>query len=223
LATFALEPLPPAEPRVLLGNALLQSAQDVRISADRRACASFPPAGRDDGLYWRTGGELSTRQTPMLDGRIASTAPYGWIGQHATLEQHLESTVQHRLRGEGLDAEALARLVAHVRALPGPPVRHDVLGEAEARGRQLYHRADVGCGDCHDDDGGVDGLQYSLAGAVATDTPSLRHVAGGAPYFHDGRFATLDAVLTHTAGSMGQSAALTGSERADLVAYLQTL
>ena len=68
--------------------------------------------------------------------------------------------------------------------------------------------------------------------------PSLRNVARTAPYMHDGRFATLPQVLAHYARGVrpsptldpllrraggGLGLALTKSEQADLLAFLQTL
>jgi cytochrome c peroxidase len=159
----------------------------------------------------------------MLDGRIGGTAPYGWLGQHTTLEQHLGNTVKHRLGGSGLDAQAMADLATYLRALPGPNVSRGLPSAIVAAGRALFHRSDVGCGDCHEEDGGVDGVQYAVAGRVPTDTPSLRFVAGTAPFFHDGKFASLDDLLVHTPGVMGQSVALDPDDRAALVAFLETL
>ncbi len=67
--------------------------------------------------------------------------------------------------------------------------------------------------------------------------PTLRNIALTAPYMHDGRFATLDSVLDHYA-RVAQSARRGGSsktdkrlrtfdlnpaERADLIAFLQSL
>ena len=58
-------------------------------------------------------------------------------------------------------------------------------------------------------------------------TPPLWGVADSAPYLHDGRAATLDAaILLHAGESTGVTAryqALTSGERADLLAFLQTL
>jgi len=62
--------------------------------------------------------------------------------------------------------------------------------------------------------------------------PTLRNVAVTAPYMHDGRFATLEAVIDHYAkgGSpapdrspLVKGFALTGEERRDLVAFLESL
>jgi cytochrome c peroxidase len=63
--------------------------------------------------------------------------------------------------------------------------------------------------------------------------PSLRNVALTAPYMHDGRFATLDAVLDHYAQGLHRGAstdpllreglALSADDRADLLAFLRAL
>ena len=57
----------------------------------------------------------------------------------------------------------------------------------------------------------------------AFDTPSLRFVGGTAPYFHDGRYPTLDALLSDPGSRMGKSASLPVADRVALAAYLRTL
>ncbi|HWA55639.1 MAG TPA: cytochrome c peroxidase [Gemmatimonadales bacterium] len=65
----------------------------------------------------------------------------------------------------------------------------------------------------------------------AFKTPSLRNVAGRAPYMHDGRFATLAEVVDHyeraPAAELGRSelepVPLTPGERRQLIAFLGTL
>jgi cytochrome c peroxidase len=49
------------------------------------------------------------------------------------------------------------------------------------------------------------------------------NVAGSAPYFHDGRFATLEELLDKTEGSMGSTKNLSVEDRRALLAYLRTL
>jgi cytochrome c peroxidase len=61
--------------------------------------------------------------------------------------------------------------------------------------------------------------------------PTLRNIALTAPYMHDGRFPTLDAVLDHyaraaqlhTGDARLHSFNLSADERADLIAFLNTL
>ena len=63
-------------------------------------------------------------------------------------------------------------------------------------------------------------------------TPSLRNVARTAPYMHDGRFATLEAVIDHydSGGHYAENVNpnvrplhLTERDKADLIAFLHTL
>jgi cytochrome c peroxidase len=55
------------------------------------------------------------------------------------------------------------------------------------------------------------------------DTPSLRDVGRTAPYFHDGRYLTLEALLADKDSRMGATASLSDPERAALHAYLESL
>jgi len=59
----------------------------------------------------------------------------------------------------------------------------------------------------------------------ALDTPSLLSVGASAPYLSDGSARTLDAVLgaQNRSNRHGDSARLSPSERADLVAFLESL
>jgi cytochrome c peroxidase len=98
------------------------------------------------------------------------------------------------------------------------------------RGRVLFESADTSCASCHDAARGYsDGERHqvmALPGAGPSegfDTPSLRYVAGTGPYFHDGRYKTLDEVLTAPDHAMGGSTHLSRQDRAALVAYLETL
>jgi cytochrome c peroxidase len=124
----------------------------------------------------------------------------------------------------------------------------------ENRGKALFLR---NCGNCHMKDGnehffvptpantGLRGAEPSADGGVGDVTlrasdlgsfksPSLRNVAVTAPYGHDGRFATLDALIDHYSDNaisdpnLGYITAVgplrfTASEKAALVAFLDTL
>jgi len=119
---------------------------------------------------------------------------------------------------------------------------HRALSPAQKDGMQLFFSARSGCSACH---GGinfagpwVDG-EHPAATAVFADTgtgkpvrvPTLRNLALTAPYMHDGRFATLDAVMDHydrlaadpAADARLRRAALTTDERASLAAFLESL
>jgi cytochrome c peroxidase len=55
------------------------------------------------------------------------------------------------------------------------------------------------------------------------NTPSLRNVGGGGPYFHDGRYKTLRQLLTDADRKMGHTAQLSNDDLEALEAYLRTL
>jgi cytochrome c peroxidase len=135
-----------------------------------------------------------------------------------------------------------------------------VLTPEEAEGRRLFTETPVsgglGCAQCH---GGPllarhgfanNGLERSFAadpglgGVTGREEdrgkfaiPSLRNVAVTAPYMHDGRFASLEAVMQHyregiqpspTLDSrlrphLGEGEAFSAAEAKALVAFLQTL
>jgi hypothetical protein len=216
---------------VALGRRLFHRVGDARISGDGRACASCHPDGREDALTWSTPD--GSRQTPMLAGRLAETAPYGWMGASDGVRDHLKKTFE-RLGGEGLPQGELTALIDYVSTM-APPVSAVAFVPSEkqklvARGRALFESAETGCGTCHDAARGFsDGMRHSVTAGRsdrpenAFDTPSLRFVAGPAPYFHDGRYKTLDDVLTAPDHAMGTSTQLSRPDRAALVAYLETL
>lgn len=125
------------------------------------------------------------------------------------------------------------------------------LPEAETRGLNLFRAR---CASCHQEPLFTDGgFHNNGLDAEPTDpgrfrvtqleadrglfkTPSLRNIAHTAPYMHDGRIPTLEAVLDHYAAGIVHSPTLdaellsfvggmglTAQEKADLIAFLHTL
>ena len=126
---------------------------------------------------------------------------------------------------------------------------HGALTMQAKRGMALFFSSRVGCAGCHsgfnfagnwrDSQGDTGPASFANNGTSATPmrVPTLRNVALTAPYMHDGRFATLAAVLEHysrlgvraaAGGSAHQDprlphAALGAGERAELIAFLGSL
>jgi mono/diheme cytochrome c family protein len=206
------------------GRRLFHTARDARLSRDR-ACASCHPEGRDDGLVWTSPD--GPRQTPTLAGRLDGTAPYGWFGESPTLKEHLRQTFS-RIGGTGLDgpesAEDFDALVAYVAQIPPPPAAPAADARAAERGKKAFASY---CNDCHRE-GGTDRESHDVGSGLAGerrrtfDTPTLRGVRGTAPYFHDGRYATLEDLLSARDQRMF-SGVLSEADRHDLLAYLETL
>ncbi|WP_170319893.1 c-type cytochrome [Polyangium spumosum] len=211
------------------GRRIFHDGFDPRISSDGRACASCHPEGREDGLTWSTPD--GPRQTISLAGRLASATPFGWFGEHGTLSNHLAHTVS-RLGGQGFavrDHADLTALATYITRMKAPVITPDPASEElVARGRELFHDAAQGCGDCHAG-GGTDrgrhdvGTGGALEARLSFDTPSLLSIAGSAPYFHDGRHASLSDLLAKADDKMGHARHLSADARAAMVAYMESL
>jgi cytochrome c peroxidase len=213
---------------VALGRKLFHGVGDRRVAKDGRACASCHPEGRDDGLVWSTPN--GPRQTPMLAGRTVGTGPYSWLGDSATVADHLEHTIA-RLGGKGLpksDRDALAKYLA---VMPEPPRSFSPEStEARDRGAAIFASAEAGCSSCHGARGDdPDGMAHDVKSKASADrqrefdTPSLKFIGGTAPYFHDGRYPDLRMLLTKTNGKMGHTSHLSEEDFDALTAFLRTL
>ena len=138
---------------------------------------------------------------------------------------------------EDLITPALAALHLYQLALEAPPApRGSYNRHAAARGKELFN-GKANCDSCHvpplftepgwnmhtAEEIGIDDFQASRSPDQRYRTAPLRglwtHTRGG--FYHDGRFATLAAVITHYDQHFGL--ALTAQERADLEQYLLSL
>jgi mono/diheme cytochrome c family protein len=216
---------PPMDATLALGRRVFHAAGDSQLSGDGRACASCHPDGRDDGLTWASPD--GPRQTPILAARLSDTAPYGWNGVSAHLEDHVHRTFQ-RLFGFGLAPRSFDALVAYVSHMDMTFARGAPSAEA-ARGDAVFHSPEAACATCHVDvttaDGKAHDVQSRIQGdkTAGFDTPSLRFLGQSAPYFHDGRYATLGDLLRGVDGTMGHTAHLDDDDRRALEAYLLAL
>jgi cytochrome c peroxidase len=200
-------------------------AVDGRTASDGRACASCHTDGRDDGFVWTT--PEGPRQTPMLAGRLEGTAPFGWTRDAKTFHDYVRGTAQ-RLRGRGFSNAELDDLAAYVMSLKAPP-RATADAALVKRGTELFTAS--GCATCHKGAMTTDNLQHPVVDAMLNvrtagrsfATPSLRFVGGTAPYFHDGRYPTLRALLTSNDPNMGTGKNLPAADLDALEAYLRSL
>lgn len=225
--TIALDYHPdPALADAARGRLLFYRTDDVRISNDGVACSSCHIDGRDDAITWST--PMGPRQTPMLAGRLADTAPYGWEGDKPSIADYVGNTVT-RLGGRGLGPQELADLAQWLLVAPTPP--HGTPGNALAeRGMEIFYDSRQECASCHMGGTSTDATVHlftmrtgdSVPG-LGFDTPSLRFIRGTAPYFHDGRYPTLEALLEDPASKMGHADELSVLDRAALAAYLRSL
>ena len=177
---------------------------------------------------------------PSLRG-VRFTGPYGRDGRTASLGEFIRDVVANEFDGALLTPAKLSALVRYVQELDFlPNANLDGRGRLTAqadprarRGEKLFFAPRAGfdggsCASCHlrssfFQDGKVHRLGTGrLPSPHAIDdgfkTPTLLGTAETAPYFHDGRFATLAEVVAWFDASFALR--LSATDRADLTAYL---
>ena len=201
---------------------------DGRLAHDRwMSCGSCHADGHTNGLNFDTltdGTFGAAKNTPGLLA-VARTPPYGWTGRIPDLEGQVRQSLISTLRGPAVEASIASDIVEYLETLTPPPPRRDPDDPSARRGARLFEARK--CASCHPPP------RYTVASVkyVALDDgpgghkefnpPSLRGVGWSAPYFHDGRAATLDDVLeVHPPSTLNP---LSPSDRADLSAFLESL
>lgn len=146
-----------------------------------------------------------------------------------------------RKAGLSADLDALAAYVGSLNSVGRSPFRNadGSLTADGVAGQQIFNGSG-GCASCHSgtdftdsasgvlhDVGTIKASSGRRLGATLTglDTPTLKGLWDTAPYLHDGSAATLmDVITTANPGNRhGSTSALTPTQRAQLVAYLQQI
>ncbi|WP_438014262.1 hypothetical protein WMF18_25495 [Sorangium sp. So ce315] len=182
------------------------------------------------------------RQTPMLAGRVSAEGPYGWNAQSESLaDRILEGFGLHRwglgaARDDDLRLRA-THLASFLReGLAPPPRENRPLTAEEKHGFALFTSETAQCSRCHvPETEYTDRMGYPMPGFVELPgfyrekkgtvykTPSLRFIAGTAPYYHDGSARTLEELVEKNDDRMGRTSHMSRKDRAALVAFLRTL
>jgi YVTN family beta-propeller protein len=226
--TIPLGPQPAADP-ARRGEIYFHDA--TRCFQSWHSCASCHPEGRVDGLPWdfMRDGIGNAKDVISLVG-IAETSPHNRRATRADPRECMQTGVigSHLVVPEPSDVEDL---LAYVTALvPEPNPLAPQLAEAARRGKALFE-GKANCAVCHPAPWYTDRKVHN-AGILTPsepdgkyDTPSLVEAYRTAPYFHDGRAATLkDALTRHDSdGKHGHAKDLTPQELGDLIAFLLSL
>jgi YVTN family beta-propeller protein len=223
---------------LLIGAQAFYGSADPRYSEDRHlSCATCHFDGLSDGHVWVDFPD-GTARTPTLLG-VADSGPWGAQGEYDELADfnHYYLTVQH---GEGLldgpmlppegDPNAgrspdLDALVAYMQTLKGPGRNAlEIPPEDVLAGETVF--LTQACDTCHVAPLYADGLTHDLedgSGSGPIDTPSLRWLWAGGPYYHDGRAATLQDVFDANAGPHHLLGVIPYEHLQALVTYLRSL
>ncbi len=203
------------------GHELFHSDSGIGI-----ACASCHPEGGSDGHVWQF-PDVGTRQTQLLRGGIANSAPFHWTGDESDFVALTHTTFEQRMGGPPLShahSSALSRWLDQIPAEPAPPALD---AAAATRGRALFERADVGCATCHDGPRLSDETNHSVGTGLSFQSGTLLELGARLPIMHDGCARSIEERFSNVAcgggAQHGGADALSDAERADLIAYLDTL
>lgn len=171
---------------------------------------------------------------PSLRG-IRYLGPYGRDGRIGSLREFTRHVIVNEFAGPEPDPRILDALVAYMDQFEFlPNLRLDTLGRltgtvsaAERRGEALFAKplAAMGgksCASCHVPDAlFTDGRRHDVGSGGVFKTPTLLNVDFTAPYFHDGRYDTIEAAIDHFDRTFALK--LSRAEKADLAAYVRAV
>ena len=187
--------------------------------------------GRVDGLPWdflRDGIDNPKDVISLVN--FLHTPPYNRLGTRPTARYCIESGIQvsHQVEPDPADVDDLLAYVGSLTAEINPNLPK--FAEAARRGKALFE-GKAACAGCHPGPYFTD-KRFHNVGVTSPnepnaryDTPSLVEAYRTAPYYHDGRAATMrDALTKHNAERLhGNLSKLNPSEIDDLIAYVLSL
>jgi len=227
LETIPLGPQPAAD-AVRRGEIYFHDA--MRCFQHWHSCATCHPDGRVDALPWdflRDGIGNSKDVISLVN--VQHTSPHNRRATRPDPHECMRTGVtgSHLIVPGPKDVDDLVAYASSLEAEPNPAPPP---ADAVARGKALFE-GKANCAVCHPAPYYTDkkmhnvGILTPLEPDGKYDTPSLVEVYRTAPYYHDGRSATLKDALTKDdpKGKHGHAKDLTPREIDDLVAYLLSL
>lgn len=185
------------------------------------ACASCHPEGGEDGRTWTFDG--IARRTQSIAGGVGQTAPFHWNGEEATFEALVADVFVARMHGPAISGDETVALGGWIDSIPTPRATG---GDAAAiaRGQAVFEGV-ADCASCHSGEHFTNDETTDVGTGDAFQVPSLRGVSYRLPVMHDGCATTLASRLDPSCGGArhGNVEPLDGSQRADLIAYLESL
>ncbi len=227
LGTIALGPQPEPD-AVRRGEIYFHDA--MKCFQHWHSCATCHPDGRVDALPWdflRDG--IGNGKDVISLVNIHETSPHNRRATRPDPHDCMRTGVtgSHLIVPDPKDVDDLVAYASSLKAEPNPvPPPAD----AVARGKALFE-GKAQCASCHPAPFYTDqkmhnvGILTPLEADGMYDTPSLIEVYRTAPYYHDGRSATLKDALTKDdpQGKHGHAKDLTAQELEDLIAFLNSL
>ena len=237
----------PFDDNVKEGLRLFHSSDDTRMARDQWiSCATCHFGGGTDNQVWHFPD--GPRNTPSLL-TTSLTGPFHWSGNLDEV-QDVENTIRDLQGGTGLvsgddnctptcdgakknsgrsDAlDNLSHFLTTLRLGSSASQPHTERTSMQ-RGEALFGSGQLNCVNCHTPPLYTDNLIHDVllpAGeTVGINTPTLIELTQTAPYYHDGRFGTLEEVLiNHPQDIEGQDQVILNEDTlTDLLTFLENL
>ncbi len=170
-----------------------------------QSCSSCHPDARADVLNWdlRNDGVGNPKNTKSM--LLAhKTPPAMATGVRPSAEVAVRNGIKHTLFADRPEADAMAidEYLNSLEPVPSPHLLDGRLSPAAVRGKRLFQSDRAGCHRCHPAPLYTDQLMhdvdtqgpYDVAGRF--DTPTLVEVWRTAPYLHDGRYTSVEQLLS---------------------------
>jgi mono/diheme cytochrome c family protein len=189
------------------------------------ACASCHPEGGDDGRVWSF-DRIGERRTQNLRGGIVNLAPFHWDGDMKDLGMLMTEVFNGRMQGplvDGPHLKALAHFMDNIKAIPTTTSSDSAAIE---RGRSLFNDSKVGCANCHGGPMLTNNATVDVGTGKPFQVPTLKGIAGRAPFMHTGCAKTLSQRFDPACGGgdkHGVTSHLTQAQLAELSTFMETL
>jgi len=196
------------------------------------SCATCHPDARTDALNWDLLNDGMGNPKNAKSLVMAHKTPRSlWLGSYENAGMEVRSGLKHlqfSVRPEE-DALAIDAYLASLEPVPSPHLVKGKLSRSAKRGKNVFKT--IGCDYCHPAPLFTDlklhrvGTTKGQDAAKPVDTPTLIESWRSAPYFHDGRSATIrDVMITHEHDQMfKKTATLSPKEIDDLIEYVLSL
>jgi hypothetical protein len=189
------------------------------------ACASCHLEGSEDGRVWKF-DPIGDRRTQSLEVGLKDTAPFHWDGDMTTFTTLMDEVFVHRMGGAPQTPERTQALLDWISQLTPPARIREANDPAVLRGKTVFESSRVGCASCHAGSHSQSAFVGTTEAGHALQVPKLTGVGFRAPFLHNGCAATLLDRFNPACGGgdrHGTTSHLTVAEKADLVAYLESL
>jgi mono/diheme cytochrome c family protein len=209
-----------------------------------QSCSSCHPDGRVDGLNWDLLNDWIANPKNVKSLLLShKTPPAMSTGVRKSAEHAVRAGMQfiHFMQRPEEEAKAIDAYLQSLEPLESPFTIDGTLTEEAIEGKKLFFSKEVGCYQCHPLPFYTDCLQHDV-GTVGPydftlneygervsqqqfDTPTLIELWRTAPYLHDGRYATIQEVITdgNHGNKRGNTTQLTPDQINNLAMFLLSL